>query len=71
MDYPKPDALQSVTYIIIESYTDNILPVFYGIAILKVTHYRADNPMPIRCFIVDTKHETIISHVAGTQPGLL
>ena len=51
---PKPDSLQSVCHIILNSYTDGILPV---------------HPlfMQIRFFIVDNKNEVIKSHMASTQ----
>ena len=49
---PKPDALQSVTHIILDSYTDNVL-LFLAV-ILKVAHYRTGKLMPIRSSIINT-----------------
>ena len=66
----KPNTLQSARHIILESWTDCILPV-HGTCILQETHYTTGKLMPIRFSIVDTKNEVIISHVSSTQPGLL
>ena len=67
---PKPDTLQSVTHIILDSYTDSILPVF-GTVILKVAHYWTGTLMPVHFFVVDIKNKIIISHAVRTQLGLL
>ena len=66
----KPSVLQSENHFILESYRDGILLV-HGTVILKVAHYKTGKLMPIRFFVVDTKKETIISHVASTQLGFL
>ena len=51
---PKPDTLQAADDIILESYTDGMLPI-HRIAILKVAHYKTGKLMLIRFFIVHTK----------------
>ena len=53
-ELPKPDALHSVTHIILESQTDGILPVF-GTDILKVVYHRTGKLMLIVVFVVDTQ----------------
>ena len=66
---PKSDTLQSDSHVILESYTDGILPV-HRTVILEVAHYKTGKLMPIRFFIEDTEKVTV-SHVASTQLGLL
>ena len=64
---PKPDALQAASHIILESYTDGILPA-HGEVILNIVDYKTGMLMPIRFFIVDIKNEVIISSMVSTQP---
>ena len=72
LSFPKTDykTLQSARHIILESSQDSILSV-HGAVILKVAHYRTGKLMPMRFFIVDSKHEVMILHAGSTQLGLL
>ena len=49
---------------------NGILPV-YGIIILQIANYRTGKLMPITYFMVDSKNEVIILHVASTQLQLV
>ena len=62
----KPNALNSVKHIILESYADSILQV-HDIVILKFAYYMAGKLMPMRYLIIGTKNEVVILYVTSTS----
>ena len=63
---PKTNVLQPAKPIILEPYTDGILPV-HGTIIIHIAHYKTSKIMPIRFFMVYSKHKVMISHIASQQ----